>query len=304
MIIFSKEDRNLAEKKRQNKERRLEELLGERIEERLDTAAEAAAVIEAEVGRRIESKIEQKKKQKRSALLNSAYKLFSTNGFSDTTIRDITRNAGVAKGTFYLYYEDKEDILRELMRIHAARLLTGACAHMEKVKSAASSNGGEHAGAAAIEQRTSAQGAGTGSMSVEDKTSNHRSNSNSMSIADKFIYIIDYIVDHVVADPALLKLVSKNLSWGLFNPTERGSFIDPDAPGSETGLDFESYIANMLEADGVRLREPRLLIFTLLQMVASTCYDALLYEEPVSLEEYKPYLNNCIRLLVEDAIIK
>ena len=289
----------MAETRKRKIEKSLESIIEERIEERLGNAAG----IEAEVGRRIESKIEQKKKQKRSALLDSAYELFLTEGFSNTTIRDITRKAGVAKGTFYLYYDDKDAILAELMRIHAARLLTGACAHMEKVKNAASSNDGEH-GAAAIEKKTSALSAGTGSMSVAENTSKHRANSNSMSVADKFIYIIDYIVDHVAADPALLKLVSKNLSWGLFNHTEKSSFIAPDASGSESGLDFESYIANMLEADGVRLREPRLLIFTLLQMTASTCYDALLYEEPVSLEEYKPYLNNCIRLLVENAIIK
>lgn len=247
----------MAETRKRILDKGLESILEGHIEERL----EAAAGIEAEVGRRIESKIEQKKKQKRSALLDSAYELFSTEGFSSTTIRDITRNAGVAKGTFYLYYNDKDAILRDLMRIHAARLLTGACAHLDEMR---------------------------------DKNSQ-------VSIADKFIYIVDYIVDHVVADSSLLRLIAKNLSWGLFNPSEKENPVGTDAGDSD--FDFEAYIASMLEADGVRLREPRLLIFTILQMVASTCYDALMYEQPVSLEEYKPYLNNCIRLLVEAAII-
>jgi hypothetical protein len=59
----------------------------------------------------------------------------------------------------------------------------------------------------------------------------------------------------------------------------------------------------MLEADNVKIREPRLLIFTLLELVSSTCYDVILYSEPMPLDEFKPHLNRTIRLLVNDAIV-
>ena len=39
---------------------------------------------------------------------------FVRNGFASTTIEDITREAGVAKGTFYLYFDSKEAILAAL----------------------------------------------------------------------------------------------------------------------------------------------------------------------------------------------
>lgn len=49
-------------------------------------------------------KVDENKKQKREALLNTAYELFTTKGTNATAISDIVRQAGVAKGTFYLYF--------------------------------------------------------------------------------------------------------------------------------------------------------------------------------------------------------
>lgn len=51
-----------------------------------------------------------KKKQKKESLLNTAFELFLTKGLAKTTISDIVEKAGVAKGTFYLYFKDKYDI--------------------------------------------------------------------------------------------------------------------------------------------------------------------------------------------------
>ena len=55
-------------------------------------------------------KLELNKKRKKSALYNTAFELFTTKGLAKTTISDIVENAGVAKGTFYLYFKDKYDI--------------------------------------------------------------------------------------------------------------------------------------------------------------------------------------------------
>ena len=45
---------------------------------------------------------------KRNRLLTSAYNLFIHKGINKTTIQDIVDAARVAKGTFYLYFEDKK----------------------------------------------------------------------------------------------------------------------------------------------------------------------------------------------------
>ena len=43
------------------------------------------------------------------------FELFTTSGFNKTSISDISKNAGVGKGTFYLYFRDKYDIRNKLI---------------------------------------------------------------------------------------------------------------------------------------------------------------------------------------------
>lgn len=45
---------------------------------------------------------------RRDQLLDSAEQLFAKKGYADTTVADIAEAAGVAKGTFYLYFPSKE----------------------------------------------------------------------------------------------------------------------------------------------------------------------------------------------------
>jgi AcrR family transcriptional regulator len=52
----------------------------------------------------------------RRKLLTAAERLFGRAGFHSTSVADITRAAGVGHGTFYLYFESKEVIFRELVR--------------------------------------------------------------------------------------------------------------------------------------------------------------------------------------------
>ena len=54
---------------------------------------------------------EKKKEVKRQRILRSAMQLFSQKGFENTSVEDITKKAKVAKGTFYNFFEKKEDVL-------------------------------------------------------------------------------------------------------------------------------------------------------------------------------------------------
>lgn len=56
------------------------------------------------------TKLQLNKQQKYNALLNAGYKLFLDNGYENTSIAAISKEAGVAKGTFYLYFKDKNEI--------------------------------------------------------------------------------------------------------------------------------------------------------------------------------------------------
>lgn len=59
--------------------------------------------------------VEEKKREKRNRLLKAGTGLFSERGFGATTVNDITQRAGVAKGTFYLYFQDKRQLLTEIL---------------------------------------------------------------------------------------------------------------------------------------------------------------------------------------------
>ena len=56
----------------------------------------------------------EKRKQK---LLQIAYKLFLQNGYEDTSVDAIIEEAGIAKGTYYYYFETKEQMLEEVINM-------------------------------------------------------------------------------------------------------------------------------------------------------------------------------------------
>jgi len=56
----------------------------------------------------------------RQRLLDAAEAEFGETGFHQASISNITQRAGVAQGTFYIYFESKEDILRHLVE-HMSR---------------------------------------------------------------------------------------------------------------------------------------------------------------------------------------
>lgn len=73
------------------------------------------------------SKVEDNKRQKKTRLFKSAYKLFTSRGFNNTSIADIVEHANVAKGTFYLYFKDKYDLRDQLIehKTHELIILAG-----------------------------------------------------------------------------------------------------------------------------------------------------------------------------------
>ena len=52
--------------------------------------------------------------------------------FPKSTISDIVNHAGLAKGTFYLYFEDKYDLRNRVIAYKAGQLFDNACQELEK----------------------------------------------------------------------------------------------------------------------------------------------------------------------------
>ena len=117
------------------------------------------------------------KKEKESKLLSTALDLFTKKGVNNTSIQDIADEAGVGKGTFYLYFKDKYDIRDKVIANCSSKLFSDALTALN--------------------------------------------NSYIQNFEDQIIFIINYILDELNKNKILLKLISKNLSFGLFNNSHR-----------------------------------------------------------------------------------
>jgi len=63
---------------------------------------------------------------KREAILRAAITVFAHNGYFNSKVADIAREAGVADGTVYLYFKSKEEILHSIFDRSVDEALTAA----------------------------------------------------------------------------------------------------------------------------------------------------------------------------------
>ena len=75
------------------------------------TAAQRSRLQGTRPGKRAGQRVE-----RRDAILAAALDEFSARGFAATRLDDVAQRAGVAKGTIYLYFRDKESLFQELVR--------------------------------------------------------------------------------------------------------------------------------------------------------------------------------------------
>ncbi|MBN1654139.1 MAG: TetR/AcrR family transcriptional regulator [Deltaproteobacteria bacterium] len=65
----------------------------------------------------------EKRRARRSDILGAAIRLFSSRGFYATSISDLIKEAGISRGTFYLYFDSKEALFLDLMDVFAKRIM-------------------------------------------------------------------------------------------------------------------------------------------------------------------------------------
>lgn len=59
---------------------------------------------------------QEKKLQRQEEILTAAFQVFAGHGYEATRIDDVARQAGIAKGTIYLYFPDKERLFQAVVR--------------------------------------------------------------------------------------------------------------------------------------------------------------------------------------------
>jgi len=191
------------------------------------------------------SKVEKNKKQKENSLYDAAYDLFTTKGINDTAISEIVKKAGVAKGTFYLYFKDKYDILDKIILNKSSQVLSEAI--------------------------------------IETK------NKNFTEFEKELLYFINYIIEFFKKDKLMLKLIYKNLSWGIFKKAYRDY-----EEIQEIYLMFErGYENTSLPKEDIEK-----ILFIIMELTGSICYSSIILNEPVNIDEMKPILFDTIKKII------
>ena len=72
------------------------------------------------------SRREQQKEAKRLALVDAALAVFSRVGFAAAKIDDVAEEAGVSKGTVYLYFDSKEQLFEGMVKAKMLPMLNNA----------------------------------------------------------------------------------------------------------------------------------------------------------------------------------
>lgn len=194
-------------------------------------------------------KAEENKRKKRTALLSQAFSLFMNKGITNTTISEIVEHANVAKGTFYIYFKDKDDLIEKLIAQKAEQLLINALDILNK-----------HPGVTKVE--------------------------------DKLVLIADSLLEQLNSDSRLLKFINKNLNYGIYKKALLSEEVKSE-------FDVVAAYYEILQSDGSEWKDPVLMLYTIVELVSSTCHSIILEQDPVDLEYYKPYLFACIRGIVD-----
>jgi TetR/AcrR family fatty acid metabolism transcriptional regulator len=71
---------------------------------------------------------------KYDAILRGAIKVFARNGFFNAKVADVAREAGVADGTVYLYFKNKDDILVSIFNDHMDEALARGRERLAKIQ--------------------------------------------------------------------------------------------------------------------------------------------------------------------------
>lgn len=189
---------------------------------------------------------------KSERILAAAYQLFMEHGDVDISIQEIAERAGIAKGTVYLYFQDKEELKNSLITQKSREFFQAAVDAL-------------HA-------------------------------TDIVGLEEQMIFVINYIINLLTQNPMALRLIAKNLSFGLFNQKLQ-DYISDDSSGVMQAM--------LLAAgqNGVQLRSPQVLLFMIIELTSSTCFSCILESRPLPIQDYKPYLFETIRNMIRAATI-
>lgn len=194
-------------------------------------------------------KITKKKNEKYTKILDTALGLFEKNGTHLVSIDEIVKGAGVAKGTFYLYFKDRYDLISTLIIEKASKYMS------------------------LLNDEYKPRDFGDVSTSVR--------------------HYIEYISDFLQKNKTLCILIEKNL-----NTCVNAVAQTKEGPIKEL---YEKIFSELINC-GVSEAEARAKLYLYIELIVSSCCNAIIRETPYTIEELKPHLCQIIESSIVNII--
>ncbi len=194
-------------------------------------------------------KITKKKNEKYTKILDTALGLFEKNGTHLVSIDEIVKGAGVAKGTFYLYFKDRYDLISTLIIEKASKYMS------------------------LLSDKYEPRDFGDVSTSVR--------------------HYIEYISDFLQKNKTLCILIEKNL-----NTCVNAVAQTKEGPIKEL---YEKIFSELINC-GVSEAEARAKLYLYIELIVSSCCNAIIRETPYTIEELKPHLCQIIESSIVNII--
>ena len=128
----------------------------------------------------------------------------------------------------------------------------------------------------------------------EDLINNHPEITD---IKDQIVHLMIFIVYELKSNTSLLKFIAKNLSWGVFK-----SALDTTSTTETDKVNFWDNFCLMIPENSISEKEAEIMIFQITELVGSSVYNVILYDEPVEFEQFIPYLERSVRAILSTYI--
>ena len=92
-------------------------------------------------------------------------------------------------------------------------------------------------------------------------------------------------------DRALLNFISKNLVMGAL----RSALLT----GENSDREIYNHFLELVAADDYEYKDVDVMLFTIVELAGSAGYNSMMYEEPIPIDDYKPFLYRTVRLIIK-----
>ena len=110
-------------------------------------------------------------------------------------------------------------------------------------------------------------------------------------LEDQMIFLIDHLINHLKDDRALLTFISKNLVMGALRSTL--------LTGENSDREIYNHFLELVAADDYEYKDVDVMLFTIVELAGSAGYNSMMYEEPIPIDDYKPFLYRTVRLIIK-----